>query len=122
MEMNINNLAAGVMNYFGNGLNFCLTQPHNTFPDLHSYWLCGKVDQRSGKLIPKTFPTGDEKSGGAAGNGKEAWGLCVCVDSHAGTHNIQPQKYRYETPSDTKIYLTFESHLVFFMKIEYTVC
>lgn len=98
MEMNINNLAAGVMNYFGNGLNFCLTQPHNTFPDLHSYWLCGKVDQGSGKLIPKTFPTRDKKSGGG--------GLLATAKRHGGFVSVWIHTHAHITYShkntDTK--------------------
>lgn len=74
------------MNYFETDLDFCLTQPHNTFPDLHSYWLCGKVDQGSGKLIPKTLRQEEGEGEGGLATAKKAWGLSVSADSHADTH------------------------------------
>lgn len=87
MEMNRrerrrNNLAAGVTNYFGTGLDFCLTQPHNTFPDLRSYWLCGKVDRKSGKLIPKTFPGQTWRGVGCRRQQRSMEALCQCGFAH----------------------------------------
>lgn len=86
------------MNYFAVGPFFlcaCLRQPHNTFPELCCHWLCGKVDQRSGKLIPKTFTAGDIEARRLLAAANKHRGLCVCAYSctssqivlHSGTRD-----------------------------------
>lgn len=112
MEMNRrerrrNNLAAGVTNYFGTGLDFCLTQPHNTFPDLHSYWLRGKVDQKSGKLIPKTFPATDVKRSWLPATAKRHGGfVSVWIHTHASISccsDAYSHKNKHQTPHLIKL-------------------
>lgn len=112
-------------------LIFHLTQSHYTFRDLHNYWLCGKVDQRSGKLIPKTFPVGDEEEGGGCRQMRRGMGaLCLwgfaCTHTHAHiccgdthTHTHTPPKIHTAlkmTHSLTKHLLVHQRDLIPFSK------